>query len=82
MLTAWHDKAHDEIGRSFAKRCKKTLASMHTDDGIYANADLITPDMVNGEQPSLAHLSCLNGTPMDTFRANSDCFNIFVRCAL
>ena len=49
MLTAWHDEQHDEIGRSFAKTCKKTLQSMHTDDGIYANADLITPDMVNGE---------------------------------
>lgn len=49
MLTAWHDERHDEIGRSFAKTCKKTLQSMHTDDGIYANADLITPDMVNGE---------------------------------
>lgn len=62
MLTAWHDKVHDELGRSFAKRCKKTLESMHTDDGIYANADLITPDMVNGEQISLPNVPWSTGT--------------------
>ncbi len=53
MLAAWNDKKHDDIGRAFAKHCKKTLQSMHTDDGIYANADLITPDMVNGELPDI-----------------------------
>ncbi|KAK9837524.1 hypothetical protein WJX84_004400 [Apatococcus fuscideae] len=49
MLAAWYDEKHNDTGVSFAKYCKKTLESMHTDDGIYANADLITPDVVNDE---------------------------------
>ncbi len=62
MLAAWYDEKHNDTGVSFAKYCKKTLESMHTDDGIYANADLITPDVVNGASglclPVVTRLQC------------------------
>ena len=48
MLADWYDPKHTEEGIAFAKYCRETLASMHTDDGIYANADLISKDMVTG----------------------------------
>ena len=47
MLVDWMDPKHTQEGIAFAKYCRETLASMHTDDGICKDPSTVSAHLTS-----------------------------------